>query len=102
MIREMDPNDTSQTGPQTIPCPKCGYQVELGSPICGSCGHAFGNYASGQPVASPRRNCCLVFVVAVLLLIGGVGYVVVTQVGGLVSNVGDRIGEIQEDIQGQI
>src|SRR5688500_4863913 len=95
----MDPNDTSQTGPQTIACPKCGYQVELGSPICGSCGHAFGDYASGRPIAAPGRTGCLFVGLVVLLIIGGIGYAVVRGVSGFVSSIGDTVGDIQEGIQ---
>ena len=69
-----------------ITCPSCGYESEVGTPLCGNCGRPFEGSGLTSPVSSGgggfTRFVVLAFVVAVL---GGVGWFVKDRVGDLVE-----------------
>lgn len=65
-----------------MPCPNCGYQVEVGTPICGNCGQPLGSYSTGTSLASrrsgPGRGLVLLFVV---LILGGIIWGATNKIG---------------------
>ena len=65
----MPPMDSPEA-PKRL-CPKCGFQSEVGSPVCGNCGHEFGAQVLA-PIASGGTGFAkLAAALLVFLVLGG-------------------------------
>lgn len=90
----------------TVNCPKCGYAVEIGSPICGNCGHQIGDYRpiAQAPLASGRSGATrLLIVLFIFVVLGGIVWRVTGAIGDFVRNSSfDEISGAFDEFSGAI
>ncbi len=80
-----------ESGPQTFPCPKCGHQLPVGTPICGNCGTILqgGTYVP-EPLAAHGIRPGPVIAVALVAALGVAAFLGREQIKDVVDAVTDE------------